>query len=537
VGASIADAVNTPDDGKFIQMAPASTITLAFPAGTYAAPDGTVAADLTVHTYDALYRADATVKVYVKSNTNDWVALGSIRDDQGDVGLNLEGVGLVNEVRLVQVGSIDPAFPDLGFDLDAVTSDHTVALTEICASVTPGIYSGWAFQSTDFVSAVGPGSATPVVTTAALVDGVGYRFEAKGLYSAGPAAGAGTEILADARYSQRVVGQPVPGDLVFGYEGFGLTLLDLLLDGAAADWQGSLFNADHAYTADRAGAGVPLQFQVYDFSAANNIGGLCVSLYEDAMAPDVSGVTVTPSLVSVGSTVTIAGNADDTAKGGSDIASADYAVDGGGLTPMAALDGTFDEPIEALTATFPNVPAGIHEICVRATDKAGNTSDGTACVELKVYDRTAKVSGAIVAHNTATIASWTDRGEPDYALDGLIYAGGSDVWGSISVNYKLLGPETCTFTADASSQFNPYTSYDPDRVDLRNLLNSCDGNRYTFQLMERGGASLPRGGFFISQMPGDYTPSTDYEVQGPAALPFDYYLPIDRGNVVFWFAS
>jgi len=123
-------------------------------------------------------------------------------------------------------------------------------------------------------------------------------------------------------------------------------------------------------------------------------------------------------------------------------------------------------------------------------------------------------------------------------FDGLlIYAGGSDAWGSISVNYKLLGPKTCTFTADALSQFNPYTSPDPDRVDLRNLLNSCDGNRYTFQLMERGGASLPQGGFFISQMPGDYTPSTPYEVQGPAAMPFDYYLPIDRGNVVFWFAS
>lgn len=68
------------------------------------------------------------------------------------------------------------------------------------------------------------------------------------------------------------------------------------------------------------------------------------------------------------------------------------------------------------------------------------------------------------------------------------------------------------------------------------MLNSCDSKRYTFQLMERGG-TLPRGGFFISEMPGDYTISTNYEVQGPAALPYDYYMPIDRGNAIFWSAS
>ena len=48
-----------------------------------------------------------------------------------------------------------------------------------------------------------------------------------------------------------MVGQPAPGESVFGYEGFGPTLLDLLLDGGTADWQGAAFNGDHSYTADR----------------------------------------------------------------------------------------------------------------------------------------------------------------------------------------------------------------------------------------------------------------------------------------------
>jgi len=129
-----------------------------------------------------LRTATAEVQVFVKSNTNDWVSLGTNVPDTADVGFSLEGVGLVNEVKIVQNGSIDPAYPDLGFDLDAVTAANYVALTETCNTVTPGVYTpNWAYQSNQFVSAVGSGAATPVVTFGSLTNGVGYRFEAKGL--------------------------------------------------------------------------------------------------------------------------------------------------------------------------------------------------------------------------------------------------------------------------------------------------------------------------------------------------------------------
>lgn len=150
----------------------------------------------------------------------------------------------------------------------------------------------------------------------------------------------------------------------------------------------------------------------------------------------------------------------------------------------------------------------------------------------------AKVGGAIVAYDPTTTAAFTDKGEPDYAFEGTLYKGAlGTVWGSVSVNYKLLGPTTCTFTPGPLTTMTLHPGFDPDRVDVQNIANSCDSGLYTIQLMERGHSLLPRGGVFISQMPGDYTISSPYEMQGLAAPPYEYYLPFDRGNVIFWSAS
>lgn len=537
--------------GEFVQMDAGATITLAFTAGTYAAPDGTGSADITVHTYDALFRADAEVQVYVKSNINGWWSLGTIRDDQGDVGLNLEGVGLVNEVMLIQNGYIDPAYPTLGFDLDAVTAEHYVVLTESCDGVTPGTYAGWLYKEKKFASAVSLG----VQTFGPLVEGVGYRFEAQGLYSAGPASGNGTEILADARYSQRIVGQATPGESVLGYEGFGPTLLDLLLDNAAADWQGAVFNAAHAYTADRVGAGAPAEFdfQVYDIYAANNIGGICVSLYEDDMAPAVTAKSVTPSLAQVGSNVQVAATIDDTGKGESWIAAAEWKVDGGSPSAMAPVNA-LDSKTESFTATYSSVVAGLQDVCVRGQDKAGNWGDWS-CVELRVYDRWAKISGVVVGSSGATgpadaLNVATDKGEPDWAFDGYAYAGGSDVWGSVSINYKSItgGPVTCTFTPGAGGQFNPYGPGPRPRVDLLNWIGSCSNGAtptISIQLVPRDStswdgitapASFPRGGVFLNATP--YAPpyTGAYDLFSGYA-PFDQWVPLDRGNIHTWMSS
>lgn len=281
--ATVADAV-AADDGAFIQLPANYWVEMAFPDGVYATPDGTTSPDFTIYTYDALFRADAGISVYVKSNTNNWVSRGVQRDDQGDLGINLEGVGMVNQVRVIQDGYyMDPAYPNLGFDLNAISTNHYATVATGCGT-PPTMDAPWQFVEQNFVNAVGVGPVTPIVTTA-LNDDMPYRLFATGLYSAGPAFSAGTEILADARYSWSP-GQTIPvEDRVFGYLTYGPTLLDLLItnaEGTRSDWVGAIFNDEHTYTMDLMGGGSPatLTLKISDIFAQNNLGGLCVSMFK-----------------------------------------------------------------------------------------------------------------------------------------------------------------------------------------------------------------------------------------------------------------
>ena len=74
--------------------------------------------------------------------------------------------------------------------------------------------------------------------------------------------------------------------------------------------------------------------------------------YEDATGPITSAVAVTPPTIGSGGSATVTANVDDTTTGGSLIESAEFSVDGGPWTPMAAVDGAFDEMVENVTATL-----------------------------------------------------------------------------------------------------------------------------------------------------------------------------------------
>ena len=102
--------------------------------------------------------------------------------------------------------------------------------------------------------------------------------------------------------------------------------------------------------------------------------------------PLTSSVVLSPNPVQVGITVALSAFVDDRATGGSDIASAEYSIDGGAWVPMDATDHAFDAPAEDVSTSFPApAPAGDPTICVRGTDDAGNT--GTAeCATLHVVD-------------------------------------------------------------------------------------------------------------------------------------------------------
>ena len=135
VGASIADAVGVPDDGKFVQMGAGSIIIMKFPSDYVAAPDGTSAADLQVDIFDALFPASAEISVSLDGSA--WTSLG-VFSDTANIDLDIEGVGSVKYVKIDQGANyIDPAYPDLGFDLDAVVALNAIeAPEEECTTIT-----------------------------------------------------------------------------------------------------------------------------------------------------------------------------------------------------------------------------------------------------------------------------------------------------------------------------------------------------------------------------------------------------------------
>jgi len=103
---------------------------------------------------------------------------------------------------------------------------------------------------------------------------------------------------------------------------------------------------------------------------------------KDEQAPLLTNVRAGPNPVVRCNDVTVTANIDDAATGGSAVVSMEYAVDGGSWTAMGADDGAFDDVSEDVTATFATDRTwtpGVHSVCVRGSDAAGNPSDGNAC--------------------------------------------------------------------------------------------------------------------------------------------------------------
>lgn len=117
---------------------------------------------------------------------------------------------------------------------------------------------------------------TPIATSITTFDsGTLYKIVASGT------AFAGDTIDFDAKYSitNRITGDTWT-DCVSGYEGYGPTLLDLMVNGGAVDW--GAYNSDHIYEYILTGTGTPanFQFQIYDIYPPNNYGSLTVDIYE-----------------------------------------------------------------------------------------------------------------------------------------------------------------------------------------------------------------------------------------------------------------
>jgi hypothetical protein len=110
----------------------------------------------------------------------------------------------------------------------------------------------------------------------------------------------------------------------------------------------------------------------------------------DTTPPVISNLFTAPSITTLGRGTTLTATASDSEANGTDLSSADYSVNGGAWASMAPTDGNFDSTTENVTATIPAPTSPVADtICVRATDAAGNTSDGTACTSFVVYDPSA----------------------------------------------------------------------------------------------------------------------------------------------------
>jgi hypothetical protein len=116
---------------------------------------------------------------------------------------------------------------------------------------------------------------------------------------------------------------------------------------------------------------------------------------DNAVTYDPNGPTVLPDVAAspnpapVGATIGLTATVTDDSTGGSTIHSAEYSLDNGSWTTMAAADGGFDEVSEVAQVNLgPFAAAAVHDACVRGSDAAGNTS-GPVCVVIAAYDPSA----------------------------------------------------------------------------------------------------------------------------------------------------
>ncbi len=116
----------------------------------------------------------------------------------------------------------------------------------------------------------------------------------------------------------------------------------------------------------------------------------------DDLPPEISGVAIdgqsvaTYYLSSLPSSVTLTAIVNDTGSGGSDIGGANYTTPAAASwpgTPMQAEDGTFDSPVESVTAqVVPPTQAGTYDYYVYGWDNGAGYNDSAPHATLTIVD-------------------------------------------------------------------------------------------------------------------------------------------------------
>jgi len=103
----------------------------------------------------------------------------------------------------------------------------------------------------------------------------------------------------------------------------------------------------------------------------------------DAQGPLTSAVGISPAAPALGDAVTLTATVDDTSTGGSNIASAEFNVNGGSWNAMSAVDAAFDSVTENVAGAFTADTVGAYHVCVRGTDAESNLGAET-CLDFTV---------------------------------------------------------------------------------------------------------------------------------------------------------
>jgi hypothetical protein len=180
---------------------------------------------------------------------------------------------------------------------------------------------------------------------------------------------------------------------------------------------------------------------------------LSIVLNLDKTGPATTALTLTPNPSSGAEPVDLTATGNDTAAGGSNVAAAEYWVDGGAHTAMAIVAGA-DAPIRNFTATIPaGLSMGSHVVSVRSQDAFGNWG-AIATINLTVGDTaaptTSNVSASpnptndLVGYNTSVLAVRVFADFSDVATGGsnIVAAEGFiDAVGSIGSGFVFVATD------------------------------------------------------------------------------------------------
>ena len=224
------------------------------------------------------------------------------------------------------------------------------------------------------------------------------------------------------------------------------------------------------------------------FTSSASIWGLFKQL-----SPITSNVIASPNPVCIDTSITLTALVSDKTVGDSTISTAKYNVDGESFVDMNARDGVFDEVTEDVICDIGSfAEAGVHEICVRSTDSAGNVG-GSECILLAVYDPSA---------GFVTGGGWI------YSLSGT-YISDPDLTGKANFGFVSKYKKGAV-TPDGTTQFKFNVA------DLNFRSDSYDWLVITGPKAMYKGTGTINGagnfGFMLSAIDEALTPSTDVDL-------------------------